>query len=701
MPARTRLLLPYGLALLVGIVAALAVIPLPTIAGGGAFWAAPSNDSGQALTGHLVFQASHWGWPLLVAQRLMWPHGISIGITDSNPAVSLAAKLWVTLAGGGPVNALGLWLALCWVLQPLAAVYALRGLGARGVEAAVAAAIVTAFWPAFLFRVMHVNLCGHFLILLALGLAVRLAAAPSRRRWIAAGAVLGAAVMVHPYLFQIDALVLAAAPVQVSLGRPDRSALLRAWVPYLIVCIAPVALFAVLNGTMGGGDKGFGFFSMNLLSPVWPQLSGIFGPRLPIIDATHGQYEGYDYLGAGILLLVGVSAWLLVRDRAAGWRGQRGLLLVLAGMTLLALSTRIYAGHWLILDLGLRPWEQLFGTFRVSARAFWPVGYALALGAIAIVARRLSPGAAGPLLAVAIVLQMADIRPDLARARSALTVPQSLAGVPAIPAGARILRTVPAAACTSTATDLRRLEVETLVRGARAGLLLEDVGFGRSPKWFNCEEAESDGLELPLLPGEVRVFTAPPAGMRLAALGPEAVCARGPEALVCSRGTAPPAGLPVPPGPALMRLAQPGSITGAALRPLLGFGWRIAPDGTIWSEGPRATLLFRVDPAASADGVALTVRVEGFARRVGGTRAIGLRIGRMRLPGIVLPDARPAEAVLRLPPGALTDGIARVAFDIDHPVDPQSRHLAAPVRRAGLRLIAVSVAPLSDGTAAP
>src|SRR5262249_24847466 len=56
--------------------------------------------------------------------------------------------------------------------------------------------------------------------------------------------------------------------------------------------------------------------SMNLLSPLVPQWSWLFprlatsvGPTLgpwgsAVIDATGGQYEGYNYLGAGTLLLV-------------------------------------------------------------------------------------------------------------------------------------------------------------------------------------------------------------------------------------------------------------------------------------------------------------------------------------------------------------------------------------------------------------
>ena len=80
------------------------------------------------MTGHLAFQADWWRWPLLDTERLFWPHGISLGLVDSNALMSMLAKLWVGAAGGPPQNWLGGFLGACFVLQPVAAVYAARGL---------------------------------------------------------------------------------------------------------------------------------------------------------------------------------------------------------------------------------------------------------------------------------------------------------------------------------------------------------------------------------------------------------------------------------------------------------------------------------------------------------------------------------------------------------------------------------------------
>ncbi|HEX2941617.1 MAG TPA: DUF6311 domain-containing protein, partial [Rhodopila sp.] len=115
----------YGMAGVIGLCWTVYALPWTVLTGTGGMFAAPGGDLPTNLAGHLGFQAPGWHWPLLRAPALAWPDGVSIAMTDSNPVVSLLAKL---LAGilGHTVNLLGAWLAACFILQPVAAVYALR-----------------------------------------------------------------------------------------------------------------------------------------------------------------------------------------------------------------------------------------------------------------------------------------------------------------------------------------------------------------------------------------------------------------------------------------------------------------------------------------------------------------------------------------------------------------------------------------------
>ena len=104
------------------------------------------------------------------------------------------------------------------------------------------------------------------------------------------------------------------------------------------------------------------------------QHSGVFGANLPLIDATGGQGEGFNYLGAGGLMLLAIAVFVQIRSGTLNWPHWRALVLILILLALLALSTKVYFGRTLVVSLGIEPWDQVFGPIQASGRAFWVVG---------------------------------------------------------------------------------------------------------------------------------------------------------------------------------------------------------------------------------------------------------------------------------------------------------------------------------------
>ncbi len=505
----------YGLAALIGLSWVLYVLPWAVLAGTGGMFAVPGGDLPTNLAGHIAFQAPGWHWPLLRAPALAWPDGVSIAMTDSNPAVSLLAK---PLAGalGHTVNLFGVWLAGCFILQPIAAVYALRAFTAlqpapgrlNAWLAAAAAAGLALLLPAYLFRIVHINLMGQFLLLAALGLAARPLATEAPPRSGAMFALLLLAVLVHPYLYLFCAATLSAPLVGMMLRRAEgtRAEARR----FGLAVVLPVGLFVLLNGGLGQGGPGFGLYSMNLLSPVLPQKSGLFGADLPILDATGYQYEGFNYLGAGILLLLAAAAacllWIGSASRRTIRRRWAGLILVLLGLSGLAVTPHVTLGALDLIPLQSRLLEQIFGVVRASGRAVWVVDDAGVVAAVGLLATRLRPALLAPLLAAGLVLQWVDDAPLRAGLRRYLAgtdaVPAAFA-VPApftIPPGTTLFRVVPrcgAGAVAATAYQLIAL---------RAGARLTDMRLVHPPTDAVCARALEAGLDAPLIAGETRLF---------------------------------------------------------------------------------------------------------------------------------------------------------------------------------------------------
>ncbi len=90
---------------------------------------------------------------------------------------------------------------------------------------------------------------------------------------------------------------------------------------------------------------GYRDLSMNLVAPFDPRtFNSLIFPRLR--GASPGQYEGYNYLGAGVLILLAVIVVHgAVCIAASCWRPDKRWLVPLAVccllLTLLALSTKI------------------------------------------------------------------------------------------------------------------------------------------------------------------------------------------------------------------------------------------------------------------------------------------------------------------------------------------------------------------------
>ncbi len=235
--------------------------------------------------------------------------------------------------------------------------------------------------PILYWRWGHLASSAQFLIPGALALYLCTLRMPDRRRF----TVLWAAYLVltlsfNNYLLVMAGAVFAAALAQRWYNQVDDS---RACTLMAASVGATVLVFMYVYGFIGGAIRqltsfGFGYFSMNLLAPVYPQDSSVFAEFNGVLDATGGQYEGYAYLGAGLLLATVINLPLLWRWLLASGKRHVMLLVVLAGSCALAVSNRIFFGDTLIFELPLHKYVVgALSVFRASARFFWLPEYAL------------------------------------------------------------------------------------------------------------------------------------------------------------------------------------------------------------------------------------------------------------------------------------------------------------------------------------
>lgn len=350
-------------------------------------------DVQQHYAGWLLFRNAHWGFPLGLADTMALPAGTAISYTDSIPWVSIALKL---LRGVLPATFqwFGLYTLGCFVLQGAAgALLCCRNMARKlstlafgALGGALFACLPTLWERAF----RHTALASHWLYLFALYayLVYRTALREKRRALPWAFPVLAfLAVGIHPYFLppvMICALLAAVEDGRVA-GRWGRGAL--QFGVSLLSALGGGLLCGAIGGT-GLSRDGYGSVSMNLNAIFNPSSRGGYqwSKILPVLPQQAGQYDGFNYLGLGVLALLAAAlvcaAVGVVRRpvQVRQWWGRNWpLFAACAFLALFAVSNGIYFGDRGV-TLPLPPAVlALCGIFRSSGRMFYLVGACMVL----------------------------------------------------------------------------------------------------------------------------------------------------------------------------------------------------------------------------------------------------------------------------------------------------------------------------------
>ena len=356
-------------------------------------------------------------WPLTFTDRVGYPIGSSVALMDLIPLLALVFKPFSPFLPS-PFQYLGIASILSCTLQLFFALRLFRWFLGGDRLAIVLASGFFLIAPPLTYRFSgHFALTNHWLVVASLYLLFRTISArgePIRRFVLFAVLLAVIAAAINPYLMFLVVVVLTAAVASLLWQRRLRWAGTAGTLLGLAV-VSAAAITAVglpLTGVIGySGGAGYGYYSMNLLTLVDPIIwKSVFLPQLP--QFTQGQYEGYGYLGAGILLLTTVSLPFVWRRR---WSFHLEasqvvpLLVACAILTAMAASTRVSIGSKLLVDLDPSGrFVRFLAPLRASGRLFWVPYYAILAGILASVFTIFRRRTAVVLVALALVVQVAD-----------------------------------------------------------------------------------------------------------------------------------------------------------------------------------------------------------------------------------------------------------------------------------------------------
>lgn len=355
--------------------------------------ALPEGDTVGHYAGWMAFRHSAWAFPLTYTDAFCWPDGTLVAYLDANPLMCILFKAL------GPLlpetfQFFGWFTFGCYVLQGLAAGLLLSCFTDKAWQV-YPGVLLFCFSPILMERAFrHTQLTAHFLVVLALYYYIRMRQQRFRcLPWAFVGLnALG--MSIHPYYIPMVMSLLAVAVADYLVAK-------RAWLRaagFVAANLAAVLLVGFLIGTIGWENAyfsrlGYGYFSMNLNAPFNPRAVGDY--QWSFVLGVHpqqgGQYDGFNYLGLGVLFFLGFVLVHFVLRRAQGpgglvrvlWRDGRRfvrhrlpLVVMCLFLTAFAVTNVVVLGGRTLAVIPLPEiLLSLAGIFRASARMFWPVYY--------------------------------------------------------------------------------------------------------------------------------------------------------------------------------------------------------------------------------------------------------------------------------------------------------------------------------------
>ncbi len=380
---------------------------------------ANNQDSVQHLVGWEFFRNEPWHFPLGIIQNYGFPVSTSIVYTDSIPIFALIFKCFADYLPT-QFQYFGIWFAMCYFLQGL-----FGWLIAEEITHNTWIKIfVTVFFllsPIMLNRTFeHQALAAQWVLLAAVYFYVKPYALRTNHYWLALNIL---TVLIHAYLVVMVLSIWCAylyKNVYLDYFLTGKQALREIAINITAILLtAWITGYFVVSLTHGIEAGGYNLDSMNLFAPFIPSRGS---PVIPgnwslFVKPLHGFQinqidEGFNYFGFGMLLLIAVSIYHLIRHFPpkhvlSDWLP---LILICIGFIIYSLSNMITAGPRLLLQYPLpEPLLIIGDIFRASGRFFWPVYYLVMTGVFYLLCRRLNKIAVISLLGIAMFFQVADM----------------------------------------------------------------------------------------------------------------------------------------------------------------------------------------------------------------------------------------------------------------------------------------------------
>ena len=346
------------------------------------------SDLTQHYAGWVLFRSADWSFPLGMIETMADGTGTMLTFTDSIPIAAIFFKA-IDFLLPETFQYFGWYILICFILQAIAGYKIVQRKADKPVWC-YAGMLLFLLSPILLERSFrHTALGSHWFVLFALLIYLKSRdARKEKKELFSVGYVVLniLTVLIHPYFLPMVMIF-------TTLTAWENILQFKSWIKngiYLVVNVVLAYGAGWLVGALGWDVEsarfGYGHFSMNLNAIMNPLSLGGYewSKFLPQLPQIHGNYDGFNYLGLGVLVLavitalIGAKKWFACEDKKQWLKDNVYLILALVFLTVFSVTNVVTWNDKELLNVPIPDWLYWkAGIFRASGRIFYPVYYVI------------------------------------------------------------------------------------------------------------------------------------------------------------------------------------------------------------------------------------------------------------------------------------------------------------------------------------
>jgi len=398
------------------------------------FW----DFSGEHLGGR-IFRNSAWHFPFGLMDNYNYPNKESILYNDILPLLATVFKLLSPLL---PENFqfFGFFEIVCYILQGGIGALIVRKIGGNTVQSIIGSLFFTLSTALMLRIHFHISLSAHFIILLCILAYLENNNFSLKKQILVWGGLLALSVTVHPYFLPMVMIIMFFRLIrEYTITKNFKNQCIVFGASVLVLAGTMFCFGAFYSEKASGGSGGYSVteFSIGWLRKASANLNTFINPQQFVLNvrdmpqvlegvsrfirdmpvATEGQYEGYAYLGLGIILLAVVIVFQYIQDGGSDLKAfKKQQVLPVIGIVLsfliFSLSPTVTLNQYKLFSYPLiGPIERLWAAFRNTGRMAWPIVYIIITFCIWQAITLFSVKKSVLILSAFLLIQWADLKP--------------------------------------------------------------------------------------------------------------------------------------------------------------------------------------------------------------------------------------------------------------------------------------------------